>query len=228
MKFIGWVSWTLMDIYIIAAMKFLQVRGQRRCTGLTRTFVRLWHIQSTHGKCERKYCHDIVFIVFISIDFIYVVLIQVQFLETCADSIVSYMIWIAIFCVYPPVGLTKANVTPRVWSRVDVGEAIFPNIDRVIPGWQVHKTVTDVYFSYFLRIYHFDKSDSQTCVTCDLEDSQTGARFVSNQAQGRGHEKRDIWCHGATAEGHHVSPKGRTLFSFSNWGPCCESEYVRI
>lgn len=79
-----------------------------------------------------------------------------------------------------------------------------------------------VFIVYFLRINHFDKS---ICVTCDLEDSETGSRFVSNQAQGRGHEKRDIWCHDATMQRQKVisffhSPT-KTLFVSQNMAESC-------
>lgn len=104
------------------------------------------------------------------------------------------------------------------------------NIDRVIPGWQVPNTerMMFVFIVYFWRINHFDKS---ICVTCDLEDSEPGAGFVSNQAQGWGHEKRDIWCHDATMQRQKVimyDRKNEPIFFHSPTEALfSESEYVR-
>ena len=81
-----------------------------------------------------------------------------------------------------------------------------------------------VFIVYFLRINHFDKS---ICVTCDWEDSETGAGFVSNQAQGRGHEKRDIWCHDATMQRQKVimyHRKNEPIFSILQLRPFLVSQ----
>ena len=102
-----------MDIYIIAAMvKFLQARGQRRCTGPTMALSHLSHIQPTHGKCERNIkgnCHDIVFI---SIDFIYVVFIQVQFFgDMCRFDCLLHDLNHKLLCVSASRSHGSANVT---------------------------------------------------------------------------------------------------------------------